>query len=344
MSKQAASNYREATVTLLPEGGPNPLAIAAQVLANEWNIWIIQHALTGTRRFIDWKNSGDISNAALSGGLRDLTEVGIFERRLYQNRPERFEYILTRRGIATWPILLWILDWELRWSDHPPKHLSIHHSACGKPLEPVLRCKACDQAVVGRELDMIVGPSGGWDRSIPPVSTKRRAREGWVRRELPETMTLIGDRWSWAILGAAFRGVTRYSEFTQFLGGTAPTISERLKSFCDIGVLVAVPDIDRPDWSDYRLTTKGRAFLPTVLNSVEWGQSHFRSPEGKALILRHSACHKPLQLETACRACSESVRPSEIQLLNSPRPREGQSRPAHIDNEPAHLAVGTLDP
>lgn len=294
-------------VTLLPEGGPNPLAVAAQVLANEWNVWIIRHAVAGARRFTHWKARGDISNAALSAGLRDLTEVGIFQRQLYQDRPARHEYVLTSRGVSTWPILVWMLDWEQRWSAHPPRGLQFLHERCGDPVSPVLRCRSCSGSVVGRDLSMVIGPTGGWDRSIPAVSSKRRAREDWTRRELPETMTLIGDRWSWAVLGAAFRGVTRYSEFTQFLGGTAPTISERLKSFSDIGVLTAVPDDDRPGWFDYRLTTKGRAFLPVVLNAVEWGQEHFRSPEGKALLLRHETCKKSLRLDTACGNCNVSL-------------------------------------
>lgn len=302
-------------VTLLPEGGENPLAVVARVLANEWNIWIIRQALAGARRFTHWKDVGDISNAALTAGLRDLTEVGIFRRQPYQLRPERHEYVLTRRGISTWPILVWILEWEQTWSAAPPVDLGLIHLTCGEPVHPELRCQACSGPVVGRNMSMIVGPTGGWDRSIPDGTGKRRAREGWTRRELPETMTLIGDRWSWAVLGASFRGVTRYSEFTQFLGGTAPTISERLKSFCDIGVLVAVPDEDRPGWFDYRLTTKGRAFLPVVLTSVEWGQQNFRSPEGKALLLRHETCKKSLRLSTVCTTCDVPVEFTDLRLV-----------------------------
>jgi DNA-binding HxlR family transcriptional regulator len=34
----------------------------------------------------------------LTARLRRLEEVGVLERRLYQERPERFEYVLTEAG------------------------------------------------------------------------------------------------------------------------------------------------------------------------------------------------------------------------------------------------------
>lgn len=308
----------DARQTLLPEGGPNPLAMASQILADEWNIWILAHALTGTSRFNQWKQAGSISNAALASGLLELSDLGLFDRVRYQERPERFEYRLTSRGRSVWPTLVGIWAWERRWSASYRPAFDIVHNLCGDVLEPHTHCAHCHEEVIGRQLNMVVGPSGGWTRSIPVVANKRRSRSAdSAARQFPETMTLIGDRWSWAVLGAAFRGVTRYSEFTQFLGGPAPTISDRLRSFCGIEVMTAVPDRDRPDWFDYRLTTKGRGFLPIILSTVEWGQKHFRSPEGKALIIRHEPCGRVLRAATMCGACGETVQLEHLRVRAS---------------------------
>ena len=39
-----------------------------------------------------------MTNATLSGRLKDLEEAGLIERRLYQERPERHDYVPTDKG------------------------------------------------------------------------------------------------------------------------------------------------------------------------------------------------------------------------------------------------------
>ncbi|GAA3250762.1 helix-turn-helix domain-containing protein [Pseudonocardia petroleophila] len=308
---------------VLPEGGPNALALASQILASEWNLWILARAMAGDRRFSDWIRHGEISNSVLSGGLAMLTDLGLFRREAYQTNPVRHSYELTPRGRATWPALVGIWAWESRWGTVPGRPgFDIVHLPCGRVLDPCTECAACGAEIAGRHLRMTVGPSGGWLRSIPEVANRRRSRStGVTAGEFPETMVLIGDRWSWAVVGAAFRGVTRHSEFVQFLGGPIPTITERLRTFCEIGVMQAVPDAERPDWFDYRLTSKGRAFLPVVLQTVEWGQRNFRSPEGRALVIRHEKCGRVVHPQLACRGCDRPVRLDD--LGTSPAGRGG---------------------
>ncbi len=75
-------------------------------------------------------------------------------------------------------------------------------------------------------------------------------------------MALIGNRWSAALLGAAFMGASRFGEFEQRMGAPPTIVAERLRTFCEIGVLEQSPNPRRPDWAVYHLTDKGRGVLP----------------------------------------------------------------------------------
>jgi DNA-binding HxlR family transcriptional regulator len=44
-----------------------------------------------------------VANATLSDRLKHLEANGLIERRRYQVRPERFEYVLTKKGPANRP-------------------------------------------------------------------------------------------------------------------------------------------------------------------------------------------------------------------------------------------------
>ncbi|MGF7122862.1 hypothetical protein [Rhodococcus sp. AG1013] len=39
-------------------GGDNALAIAFGLLGDEWNLWILDHALRAARRYSDWAGRG----------------------------------------------------------------------------------------------------------------------------------------------------------------------------------------------------------------------------------------------------------------------------------------------
>ncbi|MFI5430176.1 hypothetical protein [Aeromicrobium sp. UC242_57] len=44
--------------TPLEPGGPNSIAVANGVLADEWSLWIIRTALRGAKHYTDWLKLG----------------------------------------------------------------------------------------------------------------------------------------------------------------------------------------------------------------------------------------------------------------------------------------------
>lgn len=83
-----------------------PAALSLDVLGDRWSLLVIRDLLMGKRRFADFESSAEgISTNILTDRLRRLEDVGITEKRLYQQRPKRYEYVLTRRGADLIPVL-----------------------------------------------------------------------------------------------------------------------------------------------------------------------------------------------------------------------------------------------
>jgi DNA-binding HxlR family transcriptional regulator len=309
--------------TQLAAGAPNAVAHSLGIIGDEWTLLILRYATAGIRRYSEYLERLPISNSVLTNRLSRLAEVGLMEKVAYQQRPPRFEYRLTKRGRDTWPILLAIWAWEARWVPQHEENLPVmRHSRCGQAFQPLLTCAACGKAVEPREVTGGFGPSGTWERSVPAATTRRRsfAAGGAVSPGLfPQTMALIGNRWSSALLGAAFLGAHRFKDFEQRLGAPPTMVADRLRTFCDLGVLRSAPGTERADWLSYHLTAKGRAFFAVVMCTLDWGHRWFKAPEGRALVYRHTDCRRIFTPRLACDQCREPLRGgSDVTIERTP--------------------------
>jgi DNA-binding HxlR family transcriptional regulator len=293
--------------TPLPRGGRNAVAVTLGLLGDEWTLLILRYAATGVTRYGDWLSRLPISHAVLTNRLSRLTAAGLLERVPYGSR---FEYRLSRRGRDIWPVLLTIWAWELVWvPDQAGRLPRMAHATCGETFFPVLVCAACRKPVEPRDVTGRFGPSGTWERSVPAATTRRRssAAAGTQAGLFPQTMALIGNRWSAALLGAAFLGARRFTDFAERLGAPPTTVADRLRTFVDLGVLESAEGV-------YHLTAKGRAFFPVVMCMIEWGHRWFRAPEGPALVYRHPECGQDFQPILACDRCQEPLRGRDVEV------------------------------
>ena len=306
-------------VTVLEEGGPNAIAMANGIVGDEWTLWIVEMALNGVTQYNEWLRAGPISSSVLTARLARLVEADIMERVRYNSRPPRHDYRLTYRGRQMWPILLTMWAWEKHWVDDPSEHLpQMQHTKCGNIFHPVLVCESCELEVAARDVQGRLGPSGDWSRSVPSASTRRRAHSGTRPDEVvSQTMAIVGNRWSAALLGAAFLGATRFGEFEQRIGAPPTIVAERLRTFCELGVLVQSPNPQRPDWVVYHLTDKGRDFYPVIAFLIEWAQRWFHSPDGPTLRMEHLKCHRAFHPRLVCSECNERLRGSAVQVVRS---------------------------
>lgn len=296
--------------TELTPGGINAVGHMLGLLGDEWSLLVMQQALLGATRYGQFMSRLPISNSVLTRRLGTLTADGLLARHRYQERPPRDEYLVTARGRALWPILLSIWEWERRWVPEQRRALpGMRHALCGRDFSPLLSCSGCGQDAVAGEVMATWGPSGGWQRSLPVATTRRRSGSGSTTdgRDspsglFPQTMSVLGNRWACAILVAAFTGTTRFSEFQKLLAAPPGSVSDRLARFRENGIMTT--SRERPE---YLLTAKGEAFLPVLVTALQWAQSWFASPEGPAVHLAHTTCEQAFHPILRCDRCKEPL-------------------------------------
>jgi DNA-binding HxlR family transcriptional regulator len=303
-------------VTRLEPGGTNPLGIAFGLLGDEWTLMLLRHALLGAKRYSDFSAALPISYAVLTTRLDLLVREQLMEKVVYQQNPVRAEYVLTEKGRGVWPILTAIWGWERRWVDeHTYDTPPMHHETCGRDFTPAYACKACGERVSAHDLVATWGPSGGWQRSVPETRTRRRShtRDRAVQTFYPDTMAVFGNRWSSAVVGAAFMGITRFTDFQDVLGAPPSLLADRLASLCEREILQRVELEGRTDWAEYKLTAKGIDFFPVIGVTLEWGEHWYRA-EGKVLKWRHRVCRRAFTGVLVCDQCDQPLVGSEITL------------------------------
>jgi len=74
------------------------IARALEVVGDRWTLLIIRDVVLGHTRFDQLSDSLGVASNVLTDRLNRLTAEGVLERVPYNERPERFEYRLTRRA------------------------------------------------------------------------------------------------------------------------------------------------------------------------------------------------------------------------------------------------------
>jgi DNA-binding HxlR family transcriptional regulator len=74
-------------------------------IGDRWGLVILRDLVCGLSRYEDFRQSSGVTNATLSDRLKHLEANGLIERRRYQVSPERFEYLLTRKGWQIAPVM-----------------------------------------------------------------------------------------------------------------------------------------------------------------------------------------------------------------------------------------------
>lgn len=298
--------------TELVGGATNAIGRMLGLLGDEWNLLIIQQSLLGATRYGQFTARLPVSNSVLTTRLRMLVDEGLLSRRAN-------EYLPTPRSRSLWPILVSIWEWERTWvAEHRERLPEMRHQGCGELFSPLLRCASCG-AAVNEDVDLALGPSGGWSRSAPAASTRRRSESDAATRQaglFPETMAVLGNRWAAALLVAAFLQTTRFTDFQNQLGVPPSLLTERLQTFCAIGVLGTAPaDGLASERASYQLTAKGRAFVGVLVTALQWAQRWFVAPEGPAVLLRHRACGTTLIAELSCDSCGGLLTGAQIGVI-----------------------------
>lgn len=134
------------------------IARSLEIVGDRWTVLILRNALVGQTRFEQFSASLGLASNVLTDRLGRLTDEGILERRGYQQKPVRHEYVISEKGRELWPVLVALLDWGDRHHapDGPPRLLV--HAGCGGRLHQQLTCADCGETVSTYAIDTRPGP------------------------------------------------------------------------------------------------------------------------------------------------------------------------------------------
>jgi DNA-binding HxlR family transcriptional regulator len=135
------------------------IAGALEVVGERWSLLIVRDIFLGLRRFDEIQSDLGIARNVLQTRLTRLIEHGVLDRCPYQERPPRFEYRLTEKGLDLWPTMVALMKWGDRYSAPaagPP--VVLEHRGCGGAVDEHRTCERCGAKLSVREVKALLGP------------------------------------------------------------------------------------------------------------------------------------------------------------------------------------------
>lgn len=117
---------------------PCPVARSLERVGEWWSILILRDAFYGLTRFDQFERSLGIAPNMLTRRLRALCEAGLLERRRYQERPPRYEYVLTEKGRDFRPVLWTLFAWGNRHLAPEGASVLLADPGTGEAVDPVV--------------------------------------------------------------------------------------------------------------------------------------------------------------------------------------------------------------
>jgi DNA-binding HxlR family transcriptional regulator len=276
------------------------LSHGLKLIGDRWSVQVLMGAFMGLMRFDDLQARLSIPRHTLSERLKALVQMDMLRPRLYQERPDRYEYRLTRKGMALYGAVLMVWDWEHHFGD-PAAALPARlvHKTCGHAFVPLLACEACGEPVTMRDLDLRLRPN---PRLPHDAGEPSRVPKITASDALTASLALRLDRWSLMIVAAVILGCRHFDQLAHVLRMGPALLSRRLSAMVEAGLMAVQPDREDGRRRVYLLTPASRALFPYLVLLSTWaGEHHFREPS--SIRPRHRACGKPFVPRATCSHC-----------------------------------------
>jgi DNA-binding HxlR family transcriptional regulator len=162
------------------EGQVCSIARALEVVGDRWTLLVIRDLERGRHRFDQLLESLGIASNVLTDRLNRLVEAGVLHRVRYSERPERFEYHLTEKGLELAVSLLALMHWgDRHLSDKPP---AIARRRSDRSPVSVRIVAKDGSAVAPDELEIVPGPGLKPPRTSKDRSGSARSRSARAAR------------------------------------------------------------------------------------------------------------------------------------------------------------------
>lgn len=115
-----------------------PVALSLEHVGEWWSLLIMRDALHGLTRFDEFSRSLEIAPNMLTRRLNALVEAGLLEKRAYNAKPLRYEYIPTERGRDLKAVLFALIAWGNKHFAEDAPSVQVVERATGEVLQPMM--------------------------------------------------------------------------------------------------------------------------------------------------------------------------------------------------------------
>jgi DNA-binding HxlR family transcriptional regulator len=140
------------------EGQNCSVAKTLELVGERWTVLILREVYFGHRRFDEMADHLGIARNVLTARLQRLIDEGVLDKVAYQERPQRYEYRLTAKGLDLWPVLVTLMQFGDRYyaPDGPP--VVITHRDCGGTVDAHRICEKCGARLSAKDVRAHAGP------------------------------------------------------------------------------------------------------------------------------------------------------------------------------------------
>ena len=144
------------------------MARTVSVIGDRWTLLILRDCFLRVRRFEDFQERLGITRPILASRLKKLVDEFVLVKVPYQQRPPRYEYRLTQKGLDLYPIVMAIVHWgDVHMAGKKGRPLLHTHDLCGKDFDPVMVCSECGEPLMARQVHVRPGPDAKSPRHLP---------------------------------------------------------------------------------------------------------------------------------------------------------------------------------
>jgi DNA-binding HxlR family transcriptional regulator len=136
-----------------------PIARSLDRVGEWWSILIMRDVFHGMTRFDQFQKSLGIAPNMLTRRLKSLVESGLLQRRLYSERPPRYEYIATDLGRDFRPVLWTLISWGNKHFSPEGPSVIVVDAATGEVADPIVVDRKSGRALRTPDFKTAAGPA-----------------------------------------------------------------------------------------------------------------------------------------------------------------------------------------
>ena len=121
----------------------NGLAAALDIIGEWWTPLIIRSVFKGSVRFEAIQSDLGVARNILTDRLNTLVGCNVLQKVQYNEKPVRFEYHLTEKGVDLYASMITLKAWGDKWVLDGNATPKVMHSTCSNILEPRVVCGCC---------------------------------------------------------------------------------------------------------------------------------------------------------------------------------------------------------